>query len=390
MATARKKTKKKKGEARLKGKPNLKEGDSVGVVKNGTMTLGSLQEIDESSGMAVIDFSTDECPELEPMIVPLREITKWDQVDLPHIEPSTPVHETQMGFNQYDIEWVNSYNEPLKFNRDTHDDPRHALRCKAVVEGVVFSGNINKTKTRHDEDAWQVLIYARYDDRPYALPPILYMNDPRIPGSTDEMSEEGEEKKSNRGGMRDLNGDICTAINCFLHYHAANIETVGDLRYRANNPLVIVKSFEELETLVNELVSLYNISVRSGGFRSAVLETPGSDVSVMIQAELTSEVIRSWDDKAPNIGSINPVLVESSEVTVDLKNKQSGIITRTTRTRRKGPKKAKADRHPELKSKTVKQLKDIKEELQETPKRDRSTEQLRLERAIREELRRRQ
>lgn len=378
---------KKKGTSKSK-KTQLKEGDSVGVVKNGTMTLGLLQEVDESSGMAVIDFSTEECPELEPMIIPLRDLTKWDQVNLPEIEPSTPVHSTQRGFNQYDIEWVNSHNEPLKFNREVHDDPRQALRCKAVVEGVVFCGNINKTRTRQDEDAWQVLIYANYEDRPYALPPIMYMTDPRIPGSTDELDEDGEEKKSNRGGMRDLNSDICVAINCFLHYHAANIETIGDLHYRADNPLIQVKSFEELSDLIDALVTLHNTSARSGGFRSALLQTPGSDVKVMVQAELTSEVMRSWDDKMPNIASINPILEEASEVAVDLENQSSGVVARTTRTRRKG-KKGKVDNHPELKSKSLKELKNLKDELQETPKRERSPEQLRLERAIREELRRR-
>ena len=68
----------------------------------------------------------------------------------------------------------------LHFNRKQHDDPRCALRCKTIVEGVIFAGNINKTRYE-DEDYWQLLVYAHCEGRPYALAPIVYDKDPRIP-----------------------------------------------------------------------------------------------------------------------------------------------------------------------------------------------------------------
>ena len=116
----------------------------------------------------------------------------------------------------------------------------------------------------------------------------------------------GDESKANWNGMRDLNSDLCVAVNKWLHFHAGgNIQTIGDLRNQAQAPRLRVTSFEDLEFMINELVGLYNKSARSGGYRSAFITTPNSDVVVCVEAELTSEVIQSYHQER-HIGYYRP------------------------------------------------------------------------------------
>jgi len=275
-----------------KAKPKLpttrQVGDRVERDFNGTKLIGRVTMIGEGGEVAVeFDHGDEITCHLDDLSDPSEDYS---------IEASTPVHADQPGFNQYAIEWVDAQGEKLVFGKPHNDPPERAIRFRAQADGVKFYGQWRITRTSDGATAWCIDIYANYNGQPYTMSPLVYYDrDPRIPAESEEMTEGGEASTTRYAGMRDLNGDICMAINKFLHFHlSGNVQTIDDLRNRANHPVIAFESFDAIRSCILQLTDLYNKSLRSGGYRTCEIkgDTPES-VPVLFTCNLTGQVRRA-------------------------------------------------------------------------------------------------
>lgn len=260
---------------------------TMDATKYASDLTGRVRMWDERTDEVTIDFDDG-----EEVVLPLRDINAVD--DYSDMDPSSPVHPSQPGFYQYPIEWRDNRNEVLKFKKSGGDDHGRAVQFKTRAEGVKFYGIWRKTKTSDGLIAYAIDIYAKWDGEHYHLPTLGYLKtDPRLP-RTDKEKIGDEEVEVAYSGIRELNCDICVAINKWLYFHAGgNVQTISDLKARANRPVLHFDSFDSLRECILKLSEMYNVAARSGGFRACELKgTSPHDARVVVEVNLSSQLQR--------------------------------------------------------------------------------------------------
>lgn len=267
-----------------KSKARMQKGSIVKKTIGGKEYQGVVSMWDEHSGKIVVAFEQGESVVLEPRDVDLVD-------DASHLVHSIPVHSDQPGFYQYPVQWMDMRGEPLVFGKPTNSDPTEAVAFRLRAEGVDFYGSWRKTREYHSQlPAYAIDIFADYKGQKFCLPVIFYTHgDPRVKANVEENDEYGEASTSQYIGMRELNADICVAVNRWLHFHAAgNMQTLEDLKMRADHPVLNFKTFQGLRTMIQGLIDLYETSAKCGGYRLFELRGEEKDPPVRIQTELTS------------------------------------------------------------------------------------------------------
>ena len=356
----KKKAKKQRYRQRQGGVEKLKLVPEVGSsvkakVKGGSNSqelIGVISMFDPRSKQVSVNFGDG----LEDVVLQLRDVTLVD--DNSDIDSSSAVHPDQPGFYQYPIEWQDSEGNALKFVRPQSSDPSKAVRFRTRAEGVEFYGSWRKTTTRDDTVAYAIDLYALWEKKPYTLPPLFYYgDDPRKPRVISEIDESGREVESTYSGMRDLSSDVCAAINRWLYFHVSgNVQTITDLRSRAENPVLHFTSFDSLREAIVKLTNLYNRSSESGGFRTAEIKgTSEHDPILRVEVDLTARLISN------NFRPDAPGVSEPPEPVGDM----GKTVTKPTRSSKKSKTSTPV-------SGSLSELRTRLAQIQDTPRRDRS------------------
>lgn len=172
------------------------------------------------------------------------------------------------GFNQYTIKW---------------DDDQ--VNFKFTVEGIEFYGWYRKSKNNQEREVcWAVDLYARHGGHDYAIRSIpYYMADPRK-------------------NPRSLNADLCAAANDWLFQRCrGKIESLDDLRRRADQPQIKINKLETLDKIIMQLKEFRAAAMYSGGRRHIRIEGDEEDATRLgIQLDVTSQAIVN-KGKAPRL-----------------------------------------------------------------------------------------
>ena len=356
--------------------PVIKNDDEV-TLKSNPQLHGKVISVDQDADRCVVNFGG-----VDQIILSQHELV----VD-PEVRSSTPVHQSQPGFNQYPIEWYNVKGNILKFASPEKHDPMSAVKFRTKLEGIEFSGFINKAAVGDDgEMMWQVFTFARAGDQPYTLPPIAYSTDPRERRSDLELDEKGSEAITQYSGIREINADVCSMINRWVHFHLkGNATTIQDLELRASHPAIHFSDFTQLRNMIVTLHEAYEKAAHSGGYRVATLKgQQKNDPDVLVVIDCTSQLIRMMQDRSkytspPNLPGV-PGDVETAEPSTEDEASPRAVKSNGRRGVRTGV--------PEPTG-TNEQLLKIKQEIESKEKRDRTEDEVATCRKIRAVFRRR-
>lgn len=145
--------------------------------------------------------------------------------------------EETRGFNQYPVTWDE---DRINFSLDVEDDFGNKAH---------FYGHWRRTVFEKKLTGFAIDLWCRYNGYPYSVESVLYIEDPRErPASMDS--------------------DICAMANKFLHQRLdGSASTLRDLQKRADQPILNLKTIDELDELIKKLREFRALGIRTAGTR---------------------------------------------------------------------------------------------------------------------------
>jgi len=161
------------------------------------------------------------------------------------------------GFNQYPVVWDK---ERINFTVDVID---------CVGNKAHFYGQWRRTQFAGGIHGFAIDMWCQFNGYPYSVESTLYLDDPR-------------ERPSS------MSADICAMANKFLHQRLdGSALTLDDLRKKADQPILELKTVDELDNIIATLREFRNLGVRAGGSRCCTLSVPA---------------LRGTEERVPKIG----------------------------------------------------------------------------------------
>lgn len=199
-----------------------KVGDRVKAVFDTDIYVGTVEALKRRARKARVVFDDGDVLDLN-----VNELLpEFDEDD-----------EESRGFNQYPVNWDK---DRVNFTIDVQDGMGNEAHFYGHWRRAVFQNNVV---------GFAVDMWCRYGEHPYSVESCFYIEDPR-------------EKPSS------LNADICAMVNKFLHQRLDDCAmTLDDLRKKADQPILQLRTIEELDEIIMALREFRSTGARCGGER---------------------------------------------------------------------------------------------------------------------------